>query len=79
MPYEFTEWEQEPEPQASSGHSTIPPRKFTAIGLLDPPVPPKKPPGPILNIPASTLVRILVILVLAGLLVSIVSTFLLIQ
>jgi hypothetical protein len=25
MPYEFREWEKEREPQASSGHSVIPP------------------------------------------------------
>jgi hypothetical protein len=69
MAYEFTEWEQEREPQASSGHSVIPPRKFTGVGVLDQPVPPKKPP--------SALLRILAALVLVGFVVLIVSMFLL--
>ena len=59
MAYTFTEWEQEPEPQASSGRIGGPPRKSTGIGVLDPPVPPKKPLGPIPGIPASLLLRIL--------------------
>ena len=73
MAYEFTEWEREPEPQASSGHSVIPPRKLTGVGVLDPPVPPKKPLAPIPGIPASVLLRILAALILvivAGLIVS---------
>lgn len=44
MPYEFTAWEQEPEPQASFSRSGSPPRKHTGIGILDPPGPPKKQP-----------------------------------
>jgi hypothetical protein len=59
MPYELTEWEQEPEAQASCGRTGGPPRKSTGIGVLDPPVPPKKPLGPIPRIPASLLLRIL--------------------
>ena len=58
MPHEFTEWEQEPEAQSSSGRTGGPPRKSTGIGVLDPPVPPKKPLGPIPGIPASLLLRI---------------------
>jgi hypothetical protein len=68
MAYEFSEWEQEPEPQQSSGHSVIPPRTITGVGVLDPSVPPKKPP--------SVLLRILAALVLVGVVVLIVSMFL---
>jgi hypothetical protein len=67
MAYEFTEWEQEPEPQASSGHSVVPPRTITGVGVLDPSVPPKKPP--------SALLRILAALVLVGFVVLIGSMF----
>ena len=73
MAYEFTEWEQEPEPQASSGHSVVPPRKLTGVGALDPPVPPKKPLGPIPGIPASLLLRILAALILLGFVILIIS------
>lgn len=59
MPYEFTEWEQEAEAQASSGRSAIPPLKVSGVGVLDAPVPPKKPIGPIPGVPASTLLRII--------------------
>ena len=45
MPYEFTEWEQEPEPQASFSRSGSPPRKHAGIGFVDPPEPPKKQPA----------------------------------
>ena len=68
MAHEFTEWEREREPQASSGHSVIPPRKLTGVGVLDPPVPPKE---------APSLLRILAALILLGFAVSIVSMFLL--
>jgi hypothetical protein len=71
MPYESTEWEQEPEAQASSAHSAIPPRKFSGVGVLDPPVPPKKPVGPIPRIPASLLLRIVAGLVLLAVVSSI--------
>jgi hypothetical protein len=43
MPYEFGENEFELEPASSSARSSGPPRKFTGIGVLDPPVPPKRP------------------------------------
>ena len=66
MPYEFTEWEQEPEAQASSGRTGGPPRKSTGIGVLDPPVPPKKPLGPIPGIPASLLLRIVAGIAVVG-------------
>jgi len=59
MAYEFTEEGYEAEPQTSSGRAGGPPRKSIGIGVLDPPVPPKKPVGPIPGIPASVLLRIL--------------------
>ena len=44
MPYEFAENEFELEPDASSARSGGPPPKLTGTGVLDPPVPPKRPP-----------------------------------
>ena len=66
MPYEFSEWEQEPEPLASSGRSGGPPRKSIGIGVLDPPVPPKRPIGPIPGISASVILRIIAGIILLG-------------
>lgn len=65
MPYEFTEYEAEPEPQASSGRAGRPPRKNTAAGVLDPPVPPRRPPGPLASIPAKWWIRAFAGIVLA--------------
>jgi hypothetical protein len=76
MPYEFTEWEPEPEPLASSAHSGAPPRKRIGVGVLDPPVPPRKPVAPIPGIPASTLLRIFAALLLAGIGVALVTMLL---
>jgi len=70
MPYEFTEDSFELEPQTSSAHSGGPPRKLTGIGVLDPPVPPKGPIGPLRRLPASVWLRILGILLLAGIGIS---------
>ena len=42
MHYEFTEWEHEPEAEASPSRIGGPPRKVTGIGILDPPLPPKR-------------------------------------
>ena len=67
MPYEFAENEFELEPASSSARSGGPPRKPTGIGILDPPVPPKRPPGPIPAAPASLLLRALGALLLLGL------------
>ncbi len=47
VPYEFAENEFELDPLASSARGGEPPRKLTGIGVLDPPVSPKRPPGPI--------------------------------
>src|SRR5579862_6641904 len=43
MGYEFIEREDELEAQASSSRGGLPPRKITGVGVLDPPVPPRKP------------------------------------
>jgi hypothetical protein len=67
MPHEFTEWEHEPEPLASSAHSGSPPRKLTGIGTLEPTEPPKKP-----TAVSSWLLRGFVLLILVGLIAGIV-------
>ena len=66
MAYDFAEYEPEPEAQAS-GRFSGPPRKFTGVGVLDPPVPPKRPPGPIPAAPTSLLWRIAAVVILAAL------------
>ena len=71
MPYDFAENEYELDPQASSARGGGPPRKLTGSGVLDPPFPPKTPPGPIPTAPSSLLFRILAGLLLAGLTVMI--------
>lgn len=67
MPYEFAENEFELEPASSSSRSGGPPRKFTGIGILDPPVPPKRPPGPIPAAPTALFLRLLGGVLLLGL------------
>ena len=66
MPYDFAENEYELEPQASSAYGGGPPRKRAGIGVLDPPFPPKRPPGPIPTFPTSLLFRIFAGLLLAA-------------
>jgi hypothetical protein len=66
MPYEFQEWEQEPEALASSRMGG-PPRKSKGIGVLDPPSPPARPGWPSAALSAAFLMRLLAGLVLAGL------------
>src|ERR1700730_19192058 len=66
VPYDFSEYEPDPEPQAS-GRFGGPPRESTGIGVLDPPVPPKRPPGPIPDARTSLVWRIAAALLLAGL------------
>jgi hypothetical protein len=77
VPYEFTDREYEPEPQASSSRGGLPPRKITGVGVLDPPVPPKKQPGPLTPIPASLLKRVLAVILLIG--VAVIAALLLMQ
>jgi hypothetical protein len=67
MPYDFAENEFAPETACSSARGGAPPRKLGGIGILDPPVPPKRPPGPIPAAPASLFLRILGSLLLLGL------------
>jgi len=67
VPYDFAENEYELDPEASSARGGGPPRKRMGIGVLDPPFPPKRPPGPIPAVPSSLLFRILAGLLLAGL------------
>jgi hypothetical protein len=74
VPYDFAENEYELDPQASSARGGGPPRKRTGIGVLDPPFPPKRSPGPIPAVPSSLLLRIFAGLLLAGIAVM---TFLL--
>ena len=57
MPYEFTQYEAEPEPQASASRTGGPPRKLTTAGVLDPPVPPRRPLGPLASIPTKWWLR----------------------
>jgi hypothetical protein len=45
MPHDFSEWEEELEPQPSSARSGGPPRSSKGIGVLDPPGPPRRPRG----------------------------------
>jgi len=75
MPYEFSEWEHEPETQTSSSRVGDPPRKITGVGLLDPTVPPKRQ-GPLLPISATMFMRIFAAIILVGLLVGMFLLFL---
>lgn len=67
MAYEFTNHEFELEPEASSARGGFPPRKNTAAGILDPPFPPKRPPGSIPGALTPLVFRVLAGLLLAGL------------
>src|SRR2546430_1477261 len=67
VPYDFAENEFELDPQAASARGGGPPRKRTGIGVLDPPFPPKRPPGPIPAAPTSLLWRMAAALLLTGL------------
>jgi len=65
MPHDFAEYEPELEPQVSSARGGQPPRKFTGIGVIDPPSPPKRQLGPLPSAPTSLLWRIAAGLLLA--------------
>jgi len=67
---EFGENEFELEPEASSARGGFPPWKNTAAGVLDPPFPPKRPPGPIPAARVPLVFRILAALLLAGLAIA---------
>lgn len=51
MPYEFTEYEPDPETQTSASRSMGPPRKRAGVGVLDPPNRPRGPLGSIFQWP----------------------------
>lgn len=70
MPYDFREWDKELEPQAASSRGGIPPLKTVGIGVVDPRVPPKRPPGSVAAVPGSFLVRVLAALLLTGLAIA---------
>ena len=74
MPHEFAEYEAEPEPLAS-GRLSGPPRKFTGVGVVDPPIPPKRPPGPIPFERTRLFWRVAAVVVLTG--IAVVTFFLL--
>jgi hypothetical protein len=67
MPHEFIPREEEPEAQPAGSRRGNPPRKRTAVGVLDPSLRPKKPVGPNKPIKRSPLSRAIVILILTGL------------
>jgi hypothetical protein len=75
MPYEFTEWEHEPQTQTSSSRGGGPPRKIAGVGLLDPTVPPKRQ-GPLLPVSTTMFLRIFAALILVGMIVSMFLLFL---
>ncbi|HEY2819814.1 MAG TPA: hypothetical protein VGJ06_02130 [Candidatus Acidoferrum sp.] len=51
MPYEFAEYDDEPEAQAGSRRAGGPPRQSIGIGVIDPPGPPSKQCFPSLGLP----------------------------
>jgi hypothetical protein len=66
VPYDFAENEDELDPLASAACGGGPPRKSTGVDIVDPPTPPKRPPGPIPATPSSPFFRILAGLILAA-------------
>jgi hypothetical protein len=70
MPYTFTEWDEEPEPQSSSARWGGPPRKSTLAGVLDPPTPPKQPISPLSRIPVSAILRVFAAALLVAILAA---------
>jgi hypothetical protein len=72
MAYAFVPRDEEPEAQAGGRRYGGPPRKYTGVGVLDPPVPPKKPIGPIPAIPRH-LIKFLAALILIGLVAAVLA------
>jgi hypothetical protein len=70
VPYEFAENEFELDPLASSDRGGGPPRKSTGFDVVDPPLPPKRPPGSAPTVPSSLFIRILAGLILTGIAVA---------
>ena len=71
MPYDFSENEYELDPLANSARGGGPPRKFTGVDIVDPPTPPKRPPGPLPAVPSSPVFRVVAALILAGIAVTV--------
>jgi hypothetical protein len=65
MQHQFAEYEDEPQTESSSGRSGGPPPKHTGVGVLDPPVPPKRPVPPLEKPASPWLIRGFAILILA--------------
>jgi hypothetical protein len=67
MPYEFVEYDDEPEAQAGSSRAGGPPRLSVGIGVIDPPGPPSKRGFPSLNLPhfANRIFAALILMALA--------------
>jgi hypothetical protein len=74
MPYEFAPHEEDLEPEAGGSRLGGPPRKHTAAGILDPPVPPRKSPRPTPAIPRPA-IRIVAILILVGIAAAMIVYF----
>jgi hypothetical protein len=75
MPHEFIRREEDLEPQAAGSRSGRPPSKRVAAGVLDPPVPPRKPLHSIPEIYPSVLFRVLAALILVGMAIAVVAMF----
>ena len=75
MAHEFTPDEREPEAEAAGSRYGGPPRRYTAAGVLDPPVPPKKPIPPTPAIPRPV-IKWLAAAILLGLALSALMMFL---
>jgi hypothetical protein len=67
MQHQFTEYEDEPQPQSWLGRSGGPPRKHIGVGVLDPPVPPRRPTPQLATPPRPWVIRGFALLILAAL------------
>src|SRR3989442_14269458 len=76
MLYESHGWENDREPKTFSSRGGDPPRKETPTGVLDPPVPPKRPPGPLPALTPGLWMRLLAIVLLSGIGLAILGTLL---
>jgi len=77
MPHAFTPREEEPQPETGGSRLGGPPHKSTAAGILDPPVPPRRPVkglGPIPSLPRPV-IRVLAILILLGFAAGVIAYF----
>ncbi|HUE42826.1 MAG TPA: hypothetical protein VMP12_04640 [Candidatus Sulfotelmatobacter sp.] len=70
MPYEFAEWDDEPEAQAGSSRAGGPPRKSVGSGVMDPPGPPSTHGASSLGLPGFAS-RVFAALILAALAIAV--------